>query len=69
MLKTKIVALLGVALTLTSLVLGSRTLGYQKAVVSLQLGGLFLVIGGFFRLLDNHPLQDALSELCDLEDD
>ena len=68
MLKTKIVALLGLALTLSSLVLGSRTLGYQKAVFSLQLGGLFLVLGGFFRFFDSHPLRDALVALYDLED-
>ena len=67
MLKTKIVAFLGLALILSSLLLGSRTLGYQRAVFSLQLGGLFLVLGGFFRLFDNHPLRDALAGLYDLE--
>jgi len=67
MLKTKIVALLGLVLTLSSLLLGSRILGYQRAVLSLQLGGIFLVLGGFFRLFDNHPLQDALAGLYDLE--
>jgi hypothetical protein len=67
MLKTKIVAFLGLALTLSSLLLGSRTLGYQRAVLSLQLGGLFLVLGGFFRLFDNHGLQDVLTGLYDLE--
>ena len=67
MLKTKIVALLGLLLTLSSLILGSRTLGYQRAVFSLQLGGLFLVLGGFFRLYDNHPLQEALAALYDIE--
>ena len=69
MLKTKIVALLGLLLTLSSLLLGSRTLGYQRAVFSLQLGGLFLVLGGFFRLYDNHSIQEALSTLYDLEND
>lgn len=68
MLKTKILALLGLALTLSSLILGSHTLGYQKAVFSLQLGGLFLVLGGFFRFYDKHPLQEALAALYDLED-
>ena len=68
MLKTKIIALVGLALTLSSLLLGSKTLGYQKAVFSLQLGGLFLVLGGFFRLYDNHSLQDVLAVLCDLEE-
>jgi uncharacterized membrane protein len=68
MLKTKILALLGLALTVSSLLLGSRILGYQRAVFSLQLGGLFLVLGGFFRLYDNHPLKDALAALYDLED-
>ena len=67
MLKTKLVAFLGLALTLSSLLLGSRILDYQRAVISLQLGGLFLVRGGFFRLFDNHPLQDALAGLYDLE--
>jgi hypothetical protein len=67
MLKTKIVAFLGLTLTLSSLLLGSRTLGYQRAVLSLQLGGVFLVLGGFFRLFDNHPLHDALVGLYDLE--
>ena len=67
MLKTKLVAFLGLTLTLLSLLLGSRILGYQRAVLSLQLGGLFLVIGGFLRLFDNHPLQDALAGLYDLE--
>ena len=67
MLKTKLVAFLGLTLTLSSLVLGSRILGYQRAVLSLQVGGLFLVLGGFFRLFDNHPLKDALAGLYDLE--
>ncbi len=67
MLKTKLVAFLGLTLTLSSLLLGSRVLGYQRAVLSLQVGGLFLVLGGFFRLFDNHPLQDALVGLYDLE--
>ena len=67
MLKTKLVAFLGLTLTLSSLLLGSRILGYQRAVLSLQLGGLFLVLGGFFRLFDHHPLQDALVGLYDLE--
>jgi len=67
MLKTKLVAFLGLALTFSSLLLGSRILDYQRAVISLQLGGLFLVLGGFFRLFDNHPLQDALAGLYDLE--
>lgn len=67
MLKTKLVAFLGLTFTLSSLLLGSRILGYQRAVLTLQLGGLFLVLGGFFRLFDNHPLQDALAGLYDLE--
>jgi uncharacterized membrane protein len=67
MLKTKLVAFLGLTLTLSSLLLGSRILGYQRAVLTLQLGGLFLVMGGFFRLFDNHPLQDALAGLHDIE--
>jgi len=67
MLKTKIVAFLGLTLTLASLLLGFRTLGYQRAVLSLQLGGLLLVLGGFFRLFDNRPLENALAGLYDLE--
>jgi hypothetical protein len=67
MLKTKLVAFLGLTLTLSSLLLGSRILGYQRAVLSLQLGGLFLVLGGFFRLFDDHPARDALAGLYDLE--
>ncbi len=67
MLKTKIVAFLGLTLTLSFLLLGSRTLGYQRAVFSLQLGGLFLVLGGFFRLFDNHGIRDVLAGLFDLE--
>ena len=66
MLKTNIVAFLGLALTLSSLLLGIQTLGYS-AVLSLQLGGLFLVLGGFFRLFDNHGIQDVLAGLYDLE--
>ena len=69
MLKTKIIALLGLTLTLSSLLLGSRTLGYQRAVFSLQLGGLFLVLGGFFRLYGNHPMEELLATLYDLESD
>jgi len=67
MLKTKIVAFLGLTLTLSSLLLGSRTLGYQRAVLSLQLGGLFLVLGGFCRLFDHHGIQNVLAGLYDLE--
>jgi len=66
MLKTNIVAFLGLALTLSSLLLGIQTLGYS-AVLSLQLGGLFLVLGGFFRLFDSHGIQDVLAGLYDLE--
>jgi len=67
MLRTKIIAFLGLALTVSSLLLGSRTLGYSRAVLSLQIGGLFLVLGGFFRLFDNHGKHDVLSSLYDLE--
>jgi hypothetical protein len=67
MIRTKLVAFLGLALTLSSLLLGSRTLGYSRAVLSLQLGGLFMVIGGFFRLFDNQGIQDVLAGLYDLE--
>jgi hypothetical protein len=67
MLKTKIVAFLGLTLTLSSLLLGSRTLGYQRAVLSLQLGGLFLFLGGFFRSFDHHGIHDVLAGLYDLE--
>lgn len=68
MLKTKIVAFLGLTLTLSSLFLGSRILGYQKAVLSLQLGGLFLVMGGFFRLFDNREFREVIAGLYDIED-
>ena len=34
---------------------------------SAYLGGLFLVLGGFFQLFDNHPLENALAGLYDLE--
>lgn len=67
MLKTKIVAFLGLALTLSSLLLGSRTLGYSRAVLSLQLGGLFLILGGFFRLFESQSVQDVLQGIYDLE--
>jgi hypothetical protein len=67
MLRTKIIAFLGLALTLSSLLLGSRILGYSRAVLSLQLGGLFLVLGGFFRLFDNHGILSVLAGLYDLE--
>ena len=67
MLRTKLVAFVGLALTLSSLLLGSRTLGYSRAVLSLQLGGLFLVMGGFFRLFDNQGIRDVLAGLYDLE--
>jgi len=67
MLKTKLVAFLGLTLTLSSLLLGSRILGYQRAVLSLQLGGLVLVLCGFFRLFDNHGIHDVLVGLYDLE--
>ncbi len=66
MLKTNIVAFLGLALTLSSLLLGIQTLGYS-AVLSLQLGGLFLVLGGFFGLFDSHGIHYVLAGLYDLE--
>ncbi len=68
MLKTKIVALLGISLTLTSLLLGSRILGYQRAVLTLQVGGLFLVLGGFFRLYNRESIYPILERLYDLEE-
>ncbi|OLE69045.1 hypothetical protein AUF78_13130 [archaeon 13_1_20CM_2_51_12] len=67
MLRTRIIAFLGLALTLFSLLLGSRTLGYSRAVLSLQLGGLFLVVGGFFRLFDHRGMHEVLAGLYDLE--
>jgi len=67
MLKTKIIAFLGLALALSSLLLGPGTLGYFRAVLSLQLGSLLLVLAGFFRLFDNHGVRDVLAGLYDLE--
>ncbi len=43
----------GLLLTLSSLLLGTRYWGYQRAVVLLQAGGLSLVLGMFFRLRGN----------------
>ncbi len=62
----------GLLLTLSSLLLGTRYWGYQRAVQMLQAGGLLLVLGMFYRLTGNsgrgHDAQvGPLAHLFDME--
>lgn len=69
MLRTKVLSVSGLVLTLTSLLMGSGVLGYQRAVIMMQVGGLALVLGLFFRLTKNEPRAHGapLAGLYDLE--
>lgn len=53
MLRTKVLSLSGLVLTVSSLLLGSHGLGYERAVLMLQVGGLALVLALFFRIWGN----------------
>lgn len=72
MLKTKLLAVAGLFLTLSSLFLGVRFWGYERAVLVMQAGGFALSLGLFFRLTGSHEPErtgtaKALSELYDME--
>lgn len=72
MLRTKLLAVSGLLLTLSSLLLGTRYWGYQRAVVLLQAGGLSLVLGMFFRLSGSRGdtsegLLGSITNLYDME--
>jgi hypothetical protein len=70
MLRTKLLAASGLLLSLSSLLLGTRYWGYQRAVILLQAGGLSLVLGMFFRLRGNgeHTQEALLSFVASLYD-
>ncbi len=68
MLKTKLLALSGLLLTLGSLLLGPGYWGYQKAVLLMQGGGLAFAFGLFFRLTGSEDQRmNPLSLLYDME--
>ena len=50
MLRTKVLSFSGLVLTLSSLLLGSHGLGYETAVLMLQVVGLALLLALFFRI-------------------
>ena len=54
MLRTKVLSFSGFVLTLSSLLLGSHGLGYERAVLMLQVGGLALILALFFRIWGNN---------------
>ncbi len=60
MLRTKVLSSSGLVLTLSSLLLGSRGLGYQRAVLMMQVGGLALVLALFFRLWGSNDSSNKL---------
>ena len=69
---TKLLAFVGLLLTLSSLLLGVRFWGYQRAVILLQTGGLALALGLFFRITSGQRQTPArtvrgLAELYDME--
>ena len=74
MLRTKVLSLSGLVLTLSSLLLGSHGLGYERAVLMMQVGGLALVLALFFRIWGtsdaSHRLDSRgpLYALYDLEE-
>ncbi len=63
MLRTKLLSLVGLVLTLSSLLLGSHGLGYQRAVLMMQVGGLALVLALFFRLYGNNDSSNKLENV------
>ncbi len=69
MLRTKLLAVSGLLLTLSSLLFGSRYWGYQRAVLMLQAGGFALVLGMFFRLAGTGGgnRESPIAHLYDLE--
>ncbi len=74
MLRTKVLSFSGLVLTLSSLLLGSHGLGYETAVLMLQVGGLALILALFFRLWGTNDASNRLDSggplyaLYDLED-
>jgi formate hydrogenlyase subunit 4 len=74
MLRTKVLSLSGLALTLSSLLLGSHGLGYERAVLMMQAGALALILALFFRLWGTNDASNRLDgagplhALYDLED-
>ena len=74
MLRTKVLSFSGLVLTLSSLLLGSHGLGYETAVLTLQIGGLALILALFFRIwgTSNESRRSGgagpLYALYDLED-
>ena len=74
MLRTKVLSFSGLVLTLSSLLLGSHGLGYEKAVLMLQVGGLALILALFFRIWGTSSESNRsdgvgpLHALYDLED-
>ncbi len=68
MLKTKLLALSGLILTLGSLLLGPRYWGYQRAILLMQGGGFAFALGLFFRLTGGREERlNPLSLLYDME--
>ncbi len=74
MLRTKVLSFSGLVLTLSSLLLGSHGLGYETAVLMLQVGGLALILALFFRIWgpsresNRSDGAEPLYALYDLED-
>ena len=72
MLRTKLLAVLGLLLTLSSLLLGVRFWGYPRAVLMLQTGGFALALGLFFRIAGSRDREgedksDPIAGLYDME--
>jgi len=72
MLTTKLLAVVGLLFTMSSLLLGVRFWGYERAVILLQTGGLALILGLFFRITGGQGstrarVVKALAELYDME--
>lgn len=72
MLKTKLLAAVGLILTLSSLLLGARFWGYERAVIVMQAGGFALALGLFYRITSSQRPEptrrrSGLSELYDME--
>jgi len=67
MMGTRLVAMSGMVLTVSSILLGPQFFGYQIGVLMLQAGVMALGLGLFLRLNPRAGVLDALVFLDDIE--
>ncbi len=69
MFRMKVLSTLGLTLFLISFLMGTQRLGYEGAVLMMQVGGLALVVSLFFRVWRSETIDESapLAGLFDLE--